>query len=344
LPGRSVVWCEDQPDASLIPCGQAAEGVCVLGLDACEMARLEYYHIAVGAVLQDVTVDLADGRCAVVRVFVPVARPSGPVGPWRGGVWQARWAETVMAAATDIMAQYGVTPADTLRRRYVQMLVAGGARARAAILRDGTETLRRRAAKDDTRQEARRWPYAAYFAVDERDLQFRRFDGRMSGTLNRAVFISGDAAVVLPYDPWRDRVMVIEQFRAGPHARGDANPWLIEAVAGRIDAGETPEDAARRETEEEAGLVLQRLIPGPRYYPSPAAKAEYLYSFVGIADLPDGAAGLGGLETEAEDIRSHIIPFDRLMEMVDSGEVDNAPLALLALWLAPMRADLRAGS
>ncbi|MCX8507662.1 MAG: NUDIX hydrolase, partial [Rhodobacteraceae bacterium] len=88
---------------------------------------------------------------------------------------------------------------------------------------------------------------------------------------------------------------------------------------------------------------LHRLLPGPRYYPSPGAKAEYLYSFIGIADLPDEKAGIGGLADEAEDIRSHIIPFARLMDLVGSGEVDNAPLLVLAYFLQVQRPLLRKG-
>ena len=67
--------------------------------------------------------------------------------------------------------------------------------------------------------------------------------------VTRAAFVSGDAVTVLPYDPLRDRVLVVEQFRAGPQARGDAQAWQMEAIAGRIDPGETPEAsgaAARR--------------------------------------------------------------------------------------------------
>ncbi|MGB5870909.1 MAG: NUDIX domain-containing protein, partial [Albidovulum sp.] len=188
-----------------------------------------------------------------------------------------------------------------------------------------------------------RHPYAAYFSVEEYALRYRRFDGEMSAELERAAFISGDAAIVLPYDPIRDRVMVIEQFRVGPYARGDANPWLIEAIAGRVDGGESPEEAARREAVEEAGLTLEKLIAGPDYYPSPGAKAEYLYSFVGIADLPDAAAGTGGLEDEDEDIRSHVIPFAQLMALIASGEVNNAPLIILAYWLDGQRPALRGG-
>jgi nudix-type nucleoside diphosphatase (YffH/AdpP family) len=191
---------------------------------------------------------------------------------------------------------------------------------------------------------SRRQVYANYFAVEESDLTFRRFDGEMSREVNRAVFISGDAAVVLPYDPVRDRVLLVEQFRMGPHGRGDPQAWLIETVAGRVDGGETPEEAALREAREEAGLDISELIPALNYYPSPAAMAEYLYTFVGIADLPDDAAGIGGLEGEAEDIRAHVVPFATLMELVESGEANTAPLALLAYWLDRNRTRIRAAA
>ena len=48
----------------------------------------------------------------------------------------------------------------------------------------------------------------------------------------------------------------------------------LEPVAGVIDPGETPEDAARREAAEEARLTLGELLPVAEYYPSPGALAE----------------------------------------------------------------------
>lgn len=165
----------------------------------------------------------------------------------------------------------------------------------------------------------------------------------MSPAVTRAVFLSGDAVTVLPYDPVRDRVLVVEQFRAGPYGRGDANPWQLEAVAGRIDPGETPEQAARREAVEEAGLHLGALEDVARYYPSPGICAEFLYSYVALCDLPDGSAGVFGVAEEAEDIRGHLIGFDDLMGLVSSGEIGNAPLLLSILWLQRERARLRAG-
>lgn len=200
---------------------------------------------------------------------------------------------------------------------------------------------------DGVKVDAVTEPYAEFFSVDHLILRHRLHDGGWSDPLLRAVFMSGDAAVVLPWDPVRDRVMLIDQMRAGAVARGDGAAWLYEAVAGRVDAGETPETAALREAVEEAGLTIDRLIEGPHHYPSPGAVAEYLYLYVGIADLPDGSDGIGGLASEAEDIRSHLMPRAELTRMALAGQIRNGPLLSLALWLelsAPrIRAELGQG-
>lgn len=188
---------------------------------------------------------------------------------------------------------------------------------------------------------ARRVAHAGFFALEVLELSHRRFDGGMSATVTREILVSGDAVTVLPYDPGRDRVLLVEQFRSGPYGRGDPRPWQLEAIAGRIDKGETPEDCARREAVEEAGLVLGPLEPVAAYYPTPAAMTEFIYSFVAICDLPDGVAGTFGLAGEAEDIRGHLVPFDALMTALASGEVTNAPLILTALWLQRERGRLR---
>jgi ADP-ribose pyrophosphatase len=177
--------------------------------------------------------------------------------------------------------------------------------------------------------------------VEEYALRFRRFDGTLSPEVNRAVFISGDAVTVLPYDPVRDVVLLIEQFRPGPFARGDAQAWSLEAIAGRIDAGETPEEAARREAMEEAGLTLGAMEYVGGYYPTPGAMAEFLYSYVALTDLPEGVEGVFGVEGEAEDIRGHRMPFAEFEGLMASGEVNNGPLLLTGLWLQRERARLR---
>jgi len=189
-----------------------------------------------------------------------------------------------------------------------------------------------------------RYPYMNYFTLVEQDIAFPRFDGTLSNAVTRAAFVSGDAVTVLPYDPPRDRVLMIEQFRFGPWLRGSGNPWCIEAIAGRIDPGETPEQAARREAVEEAGLTLGRFHSVGNYYPSPGAVTEYLYSYVAEADLPDGCEGLGGVEGEHEDIRSMIWSFDELMHAVRTGRLDNGPALMSALWLQAHRTRLQTGA
>jgi nudix-type nucleoside diphosphatase (YffH/AdpP family) len=344
LAGHRAFWVEGEAFPMILPGGDGTDGVLVPDLADEDVARLAFFEDGFGYNIREHAVLAEDGREYLAEVFFPFDDRWRPGAPWSFDDWVARWGPTAVAAAVDYMSHYPGGSVEPLRRRAPQMLCRAGARVRASVLRPGTESLRRRVGPGDVTVEALRHPYLGFFAVEERDLRFRRFDGSMSAPLTRAAFISGDASVVLPYDPVRDRVLLVEQFRAGPQARGDANPWLVETVAGRIDGGETPQDAARREAREEAGLAFRALIEGPRYYPSPAAKGEYIYSFVGLADLPDGTAGIGGVESEAEDIRSHVVSFTRLMELVGTGEIDNAPLLILAYWLRDRRAELRAAA
>ena len=275
--------------------------------------------------------------------LTPQARPEGRVWLGQGGGTgeETEVVRRVMAAwAEDAKALQGKAAPEALARRLVPMLVRTSSRLRAEATA-APHDLRRAAGPGDVACAAWRQPYAHFFAMEEHDLSWRRFDATMSEVATRAVFLSGDAVTVLPYDPVRDRVLVVEQFRAGPYARGDAGVWQIEAVAGRVDPFETPEEAARREAVEEAGLTLTDLEFVGRYYPSPGAVSEYLYSYVALTDLPDDAAGVFGVAEEVEDIRGHLVGFDALMGLVTSGEVDNAPLLITALWLQRERGRLR---
>jgi ADP-ribose pyrophosphatase len=236
-----------------------------------------------------------------------------------------------------MMRGFGHLPPEVMRRRMASLRVEAASRMRAA------EAAPRglRVGAGEVLAERHEPKHSGFFAVNLHDLRHRRFDGSLSPTLRREVFVVGDAVTVLPYDPVRDRVLLIEQFRMGPFGRGDPLPWQLEAIAGRIDPGETPEDAARREAVEEAGLVLGALEKVAEYYPTPGAVAEYLYSFVALCDLPDGVAGVFGAVEEAEDIKGHLLPFDQLVEVMGSGEIGNAPLLLTVLWLQRERVRLR---
>ncbi|MDP2740981.1 MAG: NUDIX domain-containing protein [Pseudorhodobacter sp.] len=319
--------------------GAGAPGVLVRGLSEADAARLDYYEAGFAFHIREVEVQGQSGPVAARVYFADAGRwLEGP--QWRLADWAAEWGEIVTEAARDFMAGMGRIGAEAALARYPSMLARAASRLRAG--KGGAAGLRRRPVPGDLEVQAVAVPYARFFALEEYRLRHRRFDGAMTPPLDRVAFVSTDAVVVLPYDPIRDRVLVVEQFRTGAFARGDTNPWLLEPVAGRIDAGETPAEAARRETAEEAALRVDTLIAGPDYYPSPGAKTEFVYSFVALADLPDSAARLGGLEHEGEDIRAHVLGFAEAEALMASGEIATATLLVLLMWLAPRRARLQA--
>ena len=115
---------------------------------------------------------------------------------------------------------------------------------------------------------------------------------------------------------------------------------MWEPVAGMVDPGESPEEAAHREAMEEAHLTLAALEPAGRAYSSSGSSTEFLHLFVGIAELTTTIED-GGVDTEGEDIRSRILAFSELMDMVDRHEIKDMPLLALANWLARHRQRLR---
>lgn len=191
----------------------------------------------------------------------------------------------------------------------------------------------------DVRILEREAVYQGYFRVDRYRLQHRRFEGGWTGELTREVFERGHAVALLPYDPARDQVVLIEQFRIGAYAAGEA-PWQTEAIAGIIEPGEAPEEVARRESLEEAGLELGELVPITRFLVSQGAVTETVQLYCGRVDAA-GAGGVHGLDHEGEDIRVRALPFAAAEALVAEGRVNNA-VALVALqWLIINRDSLR---
>lgn len=181
--------------------------------------------------------------------------------------------------------------------------------------------------------------FRGFYKLDRLHLRHRLFAGGMGKLINRELFVRHDAVCVLPYDPRRDEVVLIEQFRIGALDKS-ANPWLLELVAGLIDKDEQPEEVARREAMEEAGLTLGALWPLSVYYPSPGGSDERVHLFVGRCDSV-GAGGIHGLEEEGEDIRVHVLSFEDALARVRDGRIDNAASIMALQWLALNRDEVR---
>ena len=193
--------------------------------------------------------------------------------------------------------------------------------------------------KNDVEIIARDTRYDGFFSIVSYRFRHRRFNGDMSGEVVREVFERGHAAVLLPYDPLRDEVVLIEQIRI-PAYDSSATPWLLEMVAGIIEPGETPEDVVRREAVEEAGLKVGRVKPIVNYLASPGGTSERLSVLVGEVDASQ-AEGNHGLEEENEDILVHVVSREQAYHWVEQGIIDNAASVIALQWLALHHKELR---
>jgi len=308
-----------------------ARGLLARGLQPPDVARLDYYEGGFAYDLEEVT--LENGERA--EVYVPQPDQWTADGPWSLEAWEAQWGALSRFAAREVMGYFGTRSREEVAAIYPRIR----ARAQAQVNAGAGQAEETRQGRIDIAERNR--VYSRFFALDEMKLRYERFDGTMSQTVDRAVFVGTDAAILLPYDPLRDRVLLIEQMRMGPLARGDSAVWQLEPIAGGVDPGETAEQAAHREAAEEARLKIDKLETVAKVYASPGNATEFFHIFLGLADLPDGIAGIAGLDAENEDIRSHVMSFDDLIAMADRDALANAPLVLAVNWLARHRDRLR---
>jgi ADP-ribose pyrophosphatase len=181
--------------------------------------------------------------------------------------------------------------------------------------------------------------YAGFLRLETLLLQHAMFNGGMSAEIRRELLVRGEAVGVLPYDPRRDEVLLIEQFRPGV-CKSEHSPWMLEIVAGLVEEGESYAEVAARESEEEAGCQVTKLEPIVGYYSSPGFTDEYLMLYCGQVDT-SAAGGVFGLATEHEDIRAAVYSADECFERLARGEIINASTVIALQWLQLNRERIR---
>ena len=190
--------------------------------------------------------------------------------------------------------------------------------------------------------------YAGYFRIDRYRLRHRLYDGGWSRPMTREVFERGHAVAVILYDPEKDHVILIEQFRIGVYAAlreqgfpQHLSPWLLEVVAGIIDDGEAPEDVARRESHEEAGCAVLDMMPVCHVMLSPGASTESVRIYCARVHEPT-TSEIKGVEEEHEDIRVISISSEEVFGWLDSGRFINGTSILALQWFRANRERVRA--
>jgi len=183
--------------------------------------------------------------------------------------------------------------------------------------------------------------YQGHFRIDLFTFRHALYRGGMTPAVTREVFERGNTVGILLYDPKRDAVVLVEQFRLPAHLAGFP-AWQTEIVAGIIDRRrESPRAVAVREAFEEAGIKLTEApFRAQRYMTTPGGSTETFHLFCARVDTR-GVGGLHGLPDEHEDIRVTVKSFRTAMQMASTGRIQNGPTLLALYWLAVNRTRLR---
>jgi ADP-ribose pyrophosphatase len=147
----------------------------------------------------------------------------------------------------------------------------------------------------------------------------------------------GNAVAVLGHDPSRDEVVLGNEFRPGVIVAGDY-PYRDNLVAGAIESNETVLEAAVREMQEEAGLVLSNpVLIHSGAYVSSGGTSEKISIVYGTVDTAH-AGGVHGNAAENEDILTIVLPAKAFIDRVRSGEINDLKTLVAGYWFAEHRA------
>lgn len=181
--------------------------------------------------------------------------------------------------------------------------------------------------------------YQGFFRLEKYRLKHTLFAGGWSDELDRELFRRGNCVAVLLYDPDKDKVVLIEQFRVGAILRPEP-AWLLEIVAGAIEEGETAEEVAYREAIEEAGCQIKALKVISEFYTTPGGSSEWITLFCGRVDSI-GIGGIHGLDHEHEDILVSTVSFEEAYRLLEQGKINSGIPIIAIQWLALNRDKLR---
>lgn len=176
--------------------------------------------------------------------------------------------------------------------------------------------------------------YQGFARVERYTLRSRNFDGSWTEPYLREIVTGRQAAAALPYDPLLDKVILIEQFRAGALEFFKDAAWLLEVVAGLNDKqhAESFEELIRREMQEEAGLEILALLPIHDYLVSPGLLTERVKLYCAHVDATK-APRFSGLAHEHEDIRVHVMSTSDAFTAVRNGSINNSAAIIALQWL-----------
>jgi len=179
-----------------------------------------------------------------------------------------------------------------------------------------------------------RLAFDGFFKIKKAVLQFEKFDGRLSEKVEQLSFMRGYATAILLYDEAAHEFIFIEQFRYPYFEEQRTKGWMIEIVAGMVDHGESPREAAQRETMEETGFACEEVKPLAEFYVSPGSSSERIAVFWG--KLGKKISEGGGKKSENENIRLVRMPVAEAFQKLERGEFQDAKTIIALLHAKPL--------
>ena len=192
------------------------------------------------------------------------------------------------------------------------------------------------------------YSFGKLFCIKRATLTHRCLNGQMSEPITRINFERGDSVGILLYDPEHDAVVLVRQFRYPVYAglpsdcqrgEGARQAWILETVAGTIEEGQAIQDMANKEVLEEVGYTVNGpLQPITTIYPSPGGSSERVTIFLGEVNYTQREGKGGGVKAEGEDIEVVVIPFEKAIAMIETGEICDAKAIIALQYLALRKA------
>lgn len=180
---------------------------------------------------------------------------------------------------------------------------------------------------------ADQWTRLSSFDVDYTDSKGEKH------RLKREVYHRTPAACILLYDPKRETVVLVRQFRLPAQLVGEP-AWMIEVPAGLLD-GDDPEAAIRREAMEETGFRVRDVRFLFKALTSPGSVTEVIHFFAAVIDTTDRVADGGGLAEEHEDIEVLEVRLSDALAMIERGDIYDAKTIMLLQWTVLNVASLK---
>jgi len=154
-------------------------------------------------------------------------------------------------------------------------------------------------------------------------------DGKWTAQ-QREAYDRGNGATILLHNPQANTVILTRQFRLPTYVNGNPSGMLIEACAGLLD-NDHPDDAIRRETEEETGFRIKSVEKIMEAYMSPGSVTEKLFFYLAEYSADTERLLGGGVDDEEIDILEMSLP--QAMALVGTGEIMDGKTIMLLQYL-----------